>query len=120
MMTCKDLRLALWRSGLIPAFFVARTVVAQAQSAVPPAAQPAAQAAPQTAPQAQAASVNSVVINLIQQLVQEGVLTQDRAQALIHQAQDEAASAARGAPAVASSAVAASTSVRVPYIPQVV
>ena len=100
------------RPALIPAFLLASAVAAQAQSAVPPA-QPATPAA------APAASANSTVINLIQQLVQEGVLTQDRAQALIHQAQDEAAVAARGVPAVAPGAAPA-PSVRVPYIPQVV
>src|SRR4051812_9191274 len=42
----------------------------------------------------------SVVINLIRLLVQEGVLTQDKANLLIRQAEDEAASAARGQIAV--------------------
>src|SRR6516162_6234228 len=43
-----------------------------------------------------AAPSSSVVINLIRLLVQEGVLTQDKANALIRQAEDEAAAAARG------------------------
>ena len=53
----------------------------------------------------------STVVNLIQQLVQEGVLTQERASALIHQAQDEAAIAAR---AGGTAAAAPPTSIRVP------
>jgi hypothetical protein len=73
-------------------------------------------APPANAPPPAAAVPNqSTVVNLIQQLVQEGVLTQERAAALIHQAQDEAAAAAR-----ASGAPAPSTSVRVPYVPQIV
>lgn len=110
----KDLRLALWHSALIPAFLLAGAVAAGAQNAVPPAP-------PATQPAAAANPANSTVVNLIQQLVQEGVLTQDRAQALIHQAQDEAAVAARSVPAVApATASTAAPSVRVPYIPQVV
>jgi len=107
----KNLRLASWRSGLIPVFLFASGMAAQAQNTAPPA-QPAAQPA--------VSAANSTVVNLIQQLVQEGVLTQDRAQALIHQAQDEAVIAAR-APAVSPAAAQApAASVRVPYIPQVV
>jgi len=70
----------------------------------------------------------SAVVNLIRALVQEGVLTQDKAQTLIRQAEDEAAVAARSQqepsalPAstaeVQSSTTA--TSVRVPYIPKIV
>jgi hypothetical protein len=84
-----------------------------------------------------AAPSSSVVINLIRLLVQEGVLTQDKANALIRQAEDEAAAAARGQrgvnqagvnqapPATAKGAAgatvaAAPQSVRVPYIPEVV
>ncbi|HKY18436.1 MAG TPA: putative porin [Rhizomicrobium sp.] len=70
---------------------------------------------------------NSTVVSLIQQLVQEGVLTQERASALIRQAQDEAAIATRSAqaavPALASApgaAPVAAPSVRVPYVPQIV
>ena len=74
---------------------------------------------------------SSVVINLIRLLVQEGVLTQDKANTLIRQAEDEAAAAARGqigvnrqaAPSQAPGAVAsagAPPSVRVPYIPEIV
>ncbi|HJT44092.1 MAG TPA: putative porin [Rhizomicrobium sp.] len=73
------------------------------------------------------AQANSTVVNLIQQLVQEGVLTQERAGALIRQAQDEAAIAARSAqaavPALSSApgaAPVAAPSVRVPYVPQIV
>ena len=78
-----------------------------------------------------AAPSQSVVINLIRLLVQEGVLTQDKANALIRQAEDEAATAARGQVAVnqapsagakvaAGGAPAAPPSVRVPYIPEIV
>jgi len=72
---------------------------------------------------------SSVVINLIRLLVQEGVLTQDKANTLIRQAEDEAAAAARGQtgvnrqPAAGGNAVAsagAPASIRVPYIPEVV
>ncbi len=66
----------------------------------------------------------SAVVNLIRALVQEGVLTQDKAQALIRQAEDEAAMAARGQEGSASTLAApvepAPASVRVPYIPKVV
>ncbi len=43
-----------------------------------------------------AAPSQTVVVNLIRLLVQEGVMTQDKANALIRQAEDEAAAAARG------------------------
>lgn len=85
-------------------------------------------AAPKAVPPSQ-----SVVINLIRLLVQEGVLTQDKANALIRQAEDEAAAAARGqvavnqAPAAGTKTAGSGTatagapqSVRVPYIPEVV
>jgi hypothetical protein len=95
------------------------TAMATDKTAAPAAARPATQAS------------QSVVINLIRLLVQEGVLTQDKANALIRQAEDEAAAAARGqAPAVnqpsapgkmaAGAAPAAPQSVRVPYIPEIV
>ena len=85
----------------------------------------------------------SAVVNLIRLLVEQGILTQDKANALIRQAEDEAAMAARaqgaasaappasvaaapsmpetapGTPGVAPPAVA-SSSVRVPYIPEIV
>ena len=61
---------------------------------------PAALAAAPTPAPASAA----VVINLIRLLVQEGVLTQAKADALIRQAQDEAAVAARNRPPVLSEA----------------
>src|ERR1700760_502769 len=84
--------------------------------------QPAKVAAPAAVPS------QSVVINLIRLLVQEGVLTQDKANALIRQAQDEAAAAARGQPAVVNTPpgtpkvaeAGKPQSVRVPYIPEVV
>jgi len=92
--------------------------------AVQPAKAAVAGAAPAAAPS------QSVVINLIRLLVQEGVLTQDKANALIRQAQDEAAAAARGQPVVVNTPPGAvkvaeagkpqPQSVRVPYIPEVV
>ena len=103
-------------SRVLPVFLVmgVMTGEAAAQDAAAPPAPPTAQAAP--------GQGSSTVVTLIQQLVQEGVLTQERAAALIHQAQDEAAAAARAAPAVPAAApgVAAAPSVRVPYIPQIV
>jgi hypothetical protein len=96
------------------------TAPAADKTAAPAAAHPAAPAS------------QSVVINLIRLLVQEGVLTQDKANALIRQAEDEAAAAARGqAPVVnqpsapgkvaaAGAGPAAPQSVRVPYIPEIV
>jgi len=77
---------------------------------------------------AKAAPSSSVVINLIRLLVQQGVLTQDKADALIRQAEDEAAIAARGgqaaaiapAPGTTNTPACVSTSVRVPYIPEIV
>lgn len=64
----------------------------------------------------------STVVTLIQQLVQEGVLTQERASALIRQAQDEAVTVARagGSAPAAPAPNSPSTSVRVPYVPQIV
>jgi putative porin len=82
----------------------------------------------------------STIVNLIRLLVDEGVLTQDRAGALIRQAQDEAVIAARAAKAetasiagIASAAPPAAAappgeppqpasprSIRVPYVPQFV
>jgi Putative porin len=122
MMLALYLRKRLACSGLVPAFLFAGTLGAAAQNAAPaaPAAPAVGNAAGQT---------GSTVITLIQQLVQEGVLTQERASALIRQAQDEAAAGAR-APQAASAVPAAqpgteapgipSASVRVPYIPQIV
>src|SRR5271163_2256898 len=113
----------------------AQTAPADAPAAPPakPAPSPAkaaqpAKAQPVRAAQPAAAASQSVVINLIRLLVQEGVLTQDKANALIRQAEDEAAAAARGQPPVINqpsaaprlavgSAPAAPQSVRVPYIP---
>jgi hypothetical protein len=96
-----------------------------AHAATPAADKKAATPAPVPA----AAPSQSVVINLIRLLVQEGVLTQDKATALIRQAEDEAAAAARGqtavvnqpaGPKVAGASPAAPQSVRVPYIPEIV
>src|ERR1700723_1240536 len=107
---------------------VALVMEAAQARATAPATDKAATAA--TAHPATPAS-QSVVINLIRLLVQEGVLTQDKANALIRQAEDEADAAARGqtmavnapsgAPKVAAGgAPAAPQSVRVPYIPEIV
>ncbi|HEX4504764.1 MAG TPA: putative porin [Alphaproteobacteria bacterium] len=115
---------------------------ANAQSAAPAGTPAAASAKPTrpvrpiqpvktTAPAAGAPAAppsQSVVINLIRLLVQEGVLTQDKANALIRQAQDEAAAASRGQPALVNAppgtpkvaAAGQPQSVRVPYIPEVV
>jgi hypothetical protein len=123
-------------------------------AAMPPA--PVAAAAPQVTPPpagpvippspAMAGPTGSAVVNLIRILVEQGILTQDRANALIRQAEDEAAAAARaqgaaalpnvvaapapvppsaetpaGAPGTpAAPPATASTSVRVPYIPEIV
>lgn len=86
-------------------------------------------------------STGSAVVNLIRLLVEQGILTQDKANALIRQAEDEAAATARAqgiagvpSPSVASAPsepqtpsalptappAAASASVRVPYIPEIV
>lgn len=119
--TRKDRRSALGKCGLVSVLILAGTAAVHAQNAaVPPAALSPAAAQPAVG------QTGSTVINLIQELVQEGVLTRERAQALIHQAQDEAAAAARAAPEAANSATGTaapaipSTSVRVPYIPQIV
>jgi hypothetical protein len=82
-----------------------------------------AQQAGQAPPPAVNAQGGSVVINLIRQLVQEGVLTQEKAEALIRQAQDDAATAERAAAVPRTDAktpVPADTSIRVPYVPQIV
>lgn len=108
----------------------AQTAPAEAQAAVPAkaAAKPAKPVQPAKAPATAAAPSQSVVINLIRLLVQEGVLTQDKANALIRQAQDEAAAAARGQPAVINTPPGEPKAapagkpqpVRVPYIPEIV
>lgn len=92
---------------------------AAAQPVAPPAASPPA-ATP--IPPGQS---TSAVINLVRLLVQQGVLTQETAEQLIRQAQDEAAATARtqqaAVPATAAEAAQAfGTSVRVPYVPQIV
>jgi hypothetical protein len=73
---------------------------------------------------ARTAPSSSVVINLIRLLVEQGVLSQDKANALIRQAQDEAAMAARGQTAAPTGetppARGAPVPVRVPYIPEIV
>jgi hypothetical protein len=113
----------------------ARAQAAPADAPAAPPAKPAKAAAPVKAQpvraaQPAAAPSQSVVINLIRLLVQEGVLTQDKANALIRQAEDEAAAAARGqtmavnvpsgAPKAAAGGAPAPQSVRVPYIPEIV
>ena len=121
--TRKDPRLALGKFGLASVFVLAGTMAVQAQTAAPAAAPVTALPPPPVAAQPAGGATSSTVVNLIQELVQEGVLTRDRAQALIHQAQDEAAAQARTAPEatpVSSAATPPAPSVRVPYIPQVV
>jgi hypothetical protein len=71
---------------------------------------------PQAAPSPPGSSAMS---NLIRLLVQEGAITQAQAEELLREAQDEAAIAARGAPAPAAGN-APPASIRVPYIPQTV
>lgn len=88
-------------------------------AAVAPAAAPTATPAPANVQ----GPAGSVVTNLIRQLVQEGVLTQEKAEALIRQAQDEAVTAERSAAVPRAGVVTpmpADTSVRVPYVPQIV
>jgi hypothetical protein len=113
---------------------------AMAPQVTPPPAGPVLAPAPATGI---SGPTGSAVVNLIRLLVEQGILTQDKANALIRQAEDEAANAARAvgsasaAPA-ATVAVApnapdaapaasggvpppvASASVRVPYIPEIV
>ena len=84
----------------------------------------------------------SAVANLIRLLVEQGILTQDKASALIRQAEDEAAAAARAQPSVPAPETsigmalpaapplsvppapvqppAAAASVRVPFVPEIV
>lgn len=58
--------------------------------------------------------LRNTVINLLQGLVDQGVLTREKAQAIVKQAQDKAAADA------AATAKADEGAVRVPYVPQVV
>jgi hypothetical protein len=58
--------------------------------------------------------LRNTVINLLQGLVDQGVLTREKAQAIVKQAQEKAAADA------AASAKADEGAVRVPYVPQVV
>ena len=62
----------------------------------------------------------SMVINLVRLLVKQGVITQDAADALRQQAEDEAnqARAASGAPSLTVAATAPGGVIRVPYVPQ--
>jgi hypothetical protein len=57
---------------------------------------------------------------LIEILIQNGALTRDQADALLRQAGEEAAAAARGAPSQPSGAEVPPGTVRVPYIPETV
>jgi hypothetical protein len=135
--------ISAFASSLLPFCGAAAQNAASAPTTIAPA--PPVLTPPPSGPviqQAQAAAMGgptgSAVVNLIRLLVEQGILTQDRANALIRQAEDEAAAAARGqllapgaSPSVAPpSSVAAtsgepvapqpSTSVRVPYIPEIV
>ena len=97
----------------------------------PIATAPAPASAPAGSP------TESTIVNLIRLLVEEGVLTQDRANALIRQAQDEAVTAARTAhaetipslngepvqsvtPAAQAAVATPPQSIRVPYVPEFV
>lgn len=64
---------------------------------------------------------DNVTINLIRLLVEQKIISKDRADALIHEAQQEAA-AARAGPAPTGPAPAAvpAGTVRVPYVPEIV
>ncbi|WP_313025684.1 putative porin [Pseudomonas lopnurensis] len=73
----------------------------------------------QVAAQAPAPSQNAT-INLIRLLVQQGVLQQDQAQALIQQAESEALQARQAAGTAQAAPATAPGDVRVPYIPAVV
>lgn len=65
--------------------------------------------------------LHDTTMNLIKLLVQEGVLSKDKADALIKQAESGATSATPSTASTAESASKASTDVvRVPYVPQVV
>lgn len=107
-------------------------VAGAAPQVTPPPAGPVLPPSP-----AIAGPTGSAVVNLIRLLVEQGILTQDRANALIRQAEDEAAAAARAPGAAPPTSVVAappaapvtegaappataSTSVRVPYIPEIV
>jgi Putative porin len=58
--------------------------------------------------------LRNTVVNLLQALVDQGVMTREKAQALVKQAQDKAAADS------AASAAADAGAVRVPYVPEVV
>jgi hypothetical protein len=134
---------ALSALALLSAAIPAPAVMAQnAPALTPPPAGPVIPPAPGTAGSAMSGPTGSAVVNLIRLLVEQGILTQDKANALIRQAEDEAAAAARGMPIpptpapvspptataaapapstpAAPPAATASTSVRVPYIPEIV
>ena len=113
---------------------------AMAQAAAPQVTPPPSGPVIPPAPTTMTGPTGSAVVNLIRLLVEQGILTQDKANALIRQAEDEAAGAARApgsiaAPAATSIAAAppgspsesgvtqqaaAPPSVRVPYIPEIV
>ena len=81
----------------------------------PPAAQPVSTANPPPS--------ESMVINLIRLLVKQGVITQDAADALRQQAEDEAIqarAAAAAMPATQNLPAPAPGVVRIPYVPEVV
>lgn len=113
-----------WRALAIGASLLAGPALAQSEvvttapsaPALTPASAPAAAASP--------APSESMVINLIRLLVKQGVITQDAADALRQQAEDEAAQA-RAAAGTAQVTPPSQTAppqgvIRVPYVPQVV
>jgi hypothetical protein len=83
----------------------------QSQSPAQQAAQPASAAPSQAAAQS-ALEASQATINLIQALVQNGILTQDKADELIRQAKQSAAEAL-----AAQNGQGANKVVRVPYVP---
>ncbi len=101
---------------------VAGPVLAQSEAiaTAPAATAPSAAGAP--APATSPPPSESMVINLIRLLVKQGVITQDAADALRQQAEDEAnqARAAAGQPGLAAVTPPPADVIRVPYVPLVV
>lgn len=105
-----------WPAGMgamLTLLGTAAPVAAQAVPAAPPAA------APQPAPAAPPS--DNAMVNLVRLLVEQGVITRDKGDALVKQAEGEAAKArlASAAPAGDLPAAAPGT-IRVPYVPATV
>ncbi len=107
------------------AALIAGPVLAQSDAVTTaPATADAPTAMPVSAPAPAPPPSESMVINLVRLLVKQGVITQDAADALRQQAEDEAnqARAASGAPSLSTGAQPAMTPppegvIRVPYVP---